>query len=132
MQVFPHHIPDELASRYTADLESALLARALADTGNLPDERAKALLASWLAGTFNAAMAALSGSLADGRGDLVWQPDGDCYRLVWLAPTGLACPLARIYRQDDGTWAALVVAGVRDDPAAAMVAAEWGISRLAA
>ena len=131
MQVFPPDMTDELASRYTAELESALLARALADTGNLPDERAKALLASWLAGTFNAAMAALSESIATGRGDLLWQPDGEGYRLVWLAPTGLACPLARIYGQEDGTWAALVVAGVRDDPAAAMIAAEWGISRLA-
>lgn len=132
MQVFPSGITDELADRYTAELESALLARALADTGNLPDERAKALLASWLAGTFNAAMAALGESIATGRGDLAWQPDGTGYRLVWLAPTGLACPLARIYDQEDGTWAALVVAGVRGDPAAAMIAAEWGISRLAA
>jgi len=132
MKTYPQNLTDEVASRYTADLESALLARALAEAGSLPDERAKALLAAWLTGTFNAAMAALADSVAEGRGELVWQPDGEGYRLTWLAPTGLACPLARIYGQPDGTWAALVVAGVKGDPAEAMVAAEWGISRLTA
>lgn len=35
---------DDLAVRFAAELESALLAQALAATGSLPDERTKALL----------------------------------------------------------------------------------------
>jgi len=118
---------DDLVSRFTAQLESALLAQALAETGGLPDERAKALLGLWVAGTFNASAAALEGVE---RGMLDWQPDGTGHRLVWYMPSGIACPLARVYRQENGTWAALIVAGVRDDLIEAMAAAEWGVSRL--
>lgn len=122
--------PDH-ARRYTAELEAALLARSLADAGGLPDERAKALLSSWLRGVFNASSAGLL-SIGDGRGHIAWEPEGTGYRLKWIAPCGIACPLARIYEQEDGSWAVLIVAAVRDDPASAMMAAEWGISRLAA
>ena len=118
---------DDLVSRFTAQLESALLAQALAETGSLPDERTKALLALWIAGTFNGAAAALEGIA---RGVLDWEPDGSGHRLVWYMPSGLACPLARLYQQENGTWAAFIVAGVRDDLIEAMAAAEWGVSRL--
>lgn len=131
MQTFAQNLDDDIARRFAADLESALLARALAEAGSLPDERTKALLASWLCGTFNAtAYGALT--IADGRGALAWEPEGDGYRLVWLNPAGLACPLARLYRQADGTWVSLIVAGVKDSPDEAMMAAEWGVSRLSA
>jgi hypothetical protein len=122
---------DGHAERFTAELESALLAQALAETGGLPDERAKALLSVWLRGMFNATAASLR-SIGDGRGVLAWESDGEGYRLTWYAPTGFACPLARIYRQGDDTWAAQIVAGVREDAAEAMIAAEWGVVRLAA
>ena len=129
MRSFTDIAGDDTAARYTAELESALLAQALADTGGLGDERTKALLRHWIAGLFNANAAALA-SLADGRGTLAWEPDGSGYRLIWYAPTGMACPLARLYAQENGTWAALIVAGVRDDLIEAMAAAEWGVSRL--
>jgi hypothetical protein len=45
-------------------------------------------------------------------------------------PAGIACPLAHIYPQPDGSWAVLIVAGVRNEITEAMAAAEWGISRL--
>jgi hypothetical protein len=122
---------DDNAERFTAELESALLAQALFGTGGLPDERAQALLSLWLRGTFNATVLNLR-TIGDGCGDMAWEPDGTGYRLTWYTPTGLACPLARIYPQENGSWAALIVAGVRDDAGAAMAAAEWGVSRLTA
>lgn len=118
---------DDLVSRFTAQLESALLAQALAETGSLTDERTKALLALWIAGTFNGAAAALTGIA---RGVLDWEPDGSGQRLVWYMPSGLACLLARLYQQENGTWAALIVAGVRDSLIEGMAAAEWDVSRL--
>lgn len=124
--------PDERAERFIAMLESALLARALAETGPLPYERRRALLSTFLLGTFNAASAAMACTIGEGRGVLDWEPDGQGYRLVWYAPAGLACPLARLYRQENDSWAVLVVAGVCDDPSSAMLCAEWGVSRLAA
>ena len=120
---------DETAARFGSMLESALLARALAETGGLPDERARTLLSTWLRGSFTAAVFAFGGpgSLA---GFLEWEPDGDGHRLVWTLLSGLACPLARLHEQADGSWAALIVAGVSPDLAGAMAAAEWGVSRL--
>lgn len=127
-----HNATDaDAGRRFTAELESALLARTLADAGGQTDERLRALLSSWLCGTFNASAAGLL-SIGDGRGHMAWEADGNGYRLTWYAPSGLACPLARMYPQENGTWAALIVAGVRDDPAAAMMAAEWGVARLTA
>jgi len=131
MRVLSDTVHDDHAARFTAELESALLAQALFGTGGLPDERARALLSHWLRGTFNAAMLDLR-TIGEGRGDIAWEPDGAGYRLTWYGPSGLACPLARIYRQENDSWAALIVAGVRDDAGAAMAAAEWGVSRLAA
>jgi hypothetical protein len=123
--------PDELHENFITMLESALLARALANGPPLCDERTRAVLQMFLIGTFNAAVHGLA-KLGDGRGELTWEREGEGFRLVYMAPTGLACPLARLYPQGNDTWVALVVAGVRDDPAAAMAAAEWGVSRLTA
>lgn len=131
MQTFSAQIGDELADRYTEQLESALMARALAEAGALPDERTRAMLSCWILGNFNFAAAGLR-SIAQGRGFLTWEPDGNGFRLVWQSPTGFACPLARLYPQENDTWAALIVAGVRDDVHEAMAAAEWGVARLTA
>lgn len=119
---------DDLVSHFTAHLESALLAQALAETGGLPDERARALLRLWMAGIFNATAAGLEGIE---RGALNWEPDGTGHRLVWYMSSGIVCPLARIYPQANGTWVSLVVAGVRDELIEAMAIAEWSVSRLA-
>lgn len=120
----------DLAARFAGQLETALMARALAELGSLPEERVNALLRDWLIGDFNARSSDLDGK-GSGRGQLAWEPEqrsGD--RLVWTMPSGLACPLARLYPQENGTWAALVVAGVRDGLIEAMAAAEWGVPRL--
>lgn len=128
MHTFAHDEGDPNAARYAAELESALLARALADTGGLPDERTRALLRDWLAGIFNANAWAIPRDL--GSGTLAWMPDRDGFCLLWTMAGGLVAPLARLYPQPDGTWAAMVVAGVRDTPEAAMLAAEWAVARL--
>lgn len=130
MQTFAHDDGDLNAARYAAALESALLARALADTGGLPSERARALLRDWIAGVFNAHAAAIDCDL--GSGTLAWMPDRDGFRLVWTMASGLVAPLARLFPQPDGSWAAMVVAGVRDTPEEAMLAAEWAVARLTA
>ena len=121
---------DDEVGRYAADLESALLAQALAETGALGPERTKALLRRWLAGAFNASAQHIGE--AGFKGTLSWEPERDSHRLIWYTPSGLACPLARIYPQENGTWAALIVAGVKDDLLEAMLSAEWGIARLTA
>jgi len=127
MRTFDEASDASLATRFASQLESALLARALAEIGGLPDERAKALYRHWLIGTFNGAVGAIE---AINRGVLEWEPDGVGFRLVWYMPAGIACPLARLYQQENGTWAALIVAGVRDDMLEAMAVAEWGVARL--
>jgi hypothetical protein len=119
---------DPVADRYAAELESALLARALSEAGGLPESRARSMLASWVHGTFNAAAYGIP--LLGTGGPLEWEREGNGLRLVWTMPGGLSCPLARLYPQADGSWVALVVAGVKSDPGAAMAAAEWAISRL--
>lgn len=120
----------DLAARFAGQLETALMALALAELGSLPDERVKALLRDWLLGTFNARAADINGS-GSSPGRLAWEPDqASGYRLTWYMPVGIACPLARLYQQENGTWAALIVAGVRDGLIEAMAAAEWGVSRL--
>ena len=129
MRTFDHTDGDDIAARFAAQLETALLAQALAETGSLPDERTKALLAEWLLGTYNASAIALPG-VGGAPGDLRWEPDGSCFRLTWYMAAGLACPLARLYPQANGTWAALILAGVKDELIEAMAAAEWGVSRL--
>lgn len=130
VQTFDNAGTEHGAGRYQAQLENALLAIALAETGNAPD-RQKSLYAAWLIGSFNA-IAHGARRLDEGYGVLDWTPEGDGYRLTWFAPTGLACPLARVYRQPDGSWASLVVAGVRGELIEAMAAAEWAVSRLTA
>ena len=120
---------DELAAHYAAGLENALLAQALAETGCLPNEQTRDLLHQWIMGTFNACAHGIEGAPAL-KGELRWEHDQTGHRLTWLMPSGIACPLARIYPQANDTYVALVVAGVKDDLIEAMAAAEWGISRL--
>ncbi|WP_152048837.1 hypothetical protein [Aureimonas psammosilenae] len=103
---------------------------ALAKTVGAPDSR-KELYANWLIGTFNARAFGLT-SLLSGYGDLLWLPDGEGYRLMWSAPSGLTCHLARLYPQENDTWVTLVVAGVADDLPGAISAAEWAVSLLTA
>jgi len=51
---------------------------------------------------------------------------------IHTALTGIQCSQGRIYQQPDGSWGALVIAGVKDDHHAALAAAEWAIAKLCA
>lgn len=131
MQDFTQAIPDPSSERYAAELDAAMLCAALAQAGEPGTETRKAIYGRWMFGTFNAAACGLKG-IGGGYGVLDWRPDRDGHHLVWHSPAGVACPLARLYPQADGTWAAMVVAGVKDDLLEAMASAEWAISRIAA
>jgi hypothetical protein len=62
---------------------------------------------------------------------LEWIPAGPEHdKLAWHAPCGVTMLLAHVYGQENGTFAAVVVAGVKDDIHQAMGAAEWAIARL--
>lgn len=123
--------PDPIADRYWQDLESALMAQAIVSTADVSPERRKALVRVWIMGTFDAAAAGLEKGFT-GCGLLQWAEQGTIRHLMYHAPYGLTCHLGRAYRQPDGSWAALVVAGVGMDEYEAMAKAEWAVSRLCA
>ncbi|MDP4026625.1 hypothetical protein Q8W71_28865 [Methylobacterium sp. NEAU 140] len=106
-----------------------MLCAALSGAGEDGTETRKAIYSRWLHGSFNGASFALPG-IGHGCGVLDWKPDRDGFSLTWHSPAGVACRLARLYPQADGTWAAMVVAGVKDELPEAMAAAEWAVSRL--
>ncbi|MGB1540211.1 MAG: hypothetical protein ACPG80_04565 [Rickettsiales bacterium] len=91
------------------------------------------LMGRWFEGSFNGAAAHVAEGEESGQGTFEWIQAGptqfDC---IYTAPYGLKCSLARAYEQPDGSWAALVIAGVRDDLWEAIAAAEWAIARLSA
>lgn len=122
---------DPHAERFWDDLESALMAAAIAHQADLRAERIKALRRLWLRGTFNAfAVGPVAGPA--GGGKLEWITNGEEVRLHYTSPRGLQCHLARVYRQPDDSFAAIVVAVVANDPYQAMATAEWAIARLTA
>lgn len=121
---------DPQAERFWEALEAAMLAKTIEHTADLPPERRKALLGLWVQGVFDAAAAGLP--VVAGHGYLTWQEQGSIRHLVYEDPRGLTCALGRAYLQPNGTWAALVVAGVGMDEFEAMGKAEWAISRLTA
>lgn len=119
------------ADRHREDRESALLAAAVRENTELDPLQRKRLLRVWLPGLFNGAASGVDERRVPGSGSFQWMPAGPSnYQLVWHAPYGVSMVLAKIYRQEDGSYAAIVIAGVRDDPAAAMQAAQWAIARL--
>jgi hypothetical protein len=124
---------DHVTDRRRDDWESALLAAAVRENTELDPLQHRRLLRVWLPGLFNAAASGLD---ADGRGTpggggFQWLPAGPGqYQLVWHAPYGVSMVLAKVYGQENGSYAAVVVAGVKDDPAEAMHAAQWAIARL--
>ena len=122
---------DPHAEAYWQNLDSALMARTIEATSDLPPERRKALLSVWLQGVFDAVAAGIPQDF-DSNGLLVWTEEGPLRHLTYHAPTGFACHLGRVYPQPNGTWVALVIAGVADDEHTAMAKAEWAISRLTA
>lgn len=122
---------DHGTDRHREDWESALLAAAARENTELDPLQHKRLLRVWLPGLFNAASHDACERSAPARGGFQWVPAGpEHYQLIWHAPYGVSMVLAKIYRQDNGSYAALVIAGVKDDPAEAMQAAQWAIARL--
>lgn len=122
---------DDQAERYFDDIESALMAATIAGGTDATPERKRALLSLVLENSFGAAVAGYSPRL-HGAGALSWQDEGTLRHLSYQSPTGLMCHLGRVYLQPNGTWAALVVAGVGMDEHEAMAKAEWAIARLTA
>jgi hypothetical protein len=119
-------------SRYKTQWESALLAHTVAATVSLEDPDQKDLLRVWLVGLFNGAgFAAEAEKDGLGGGSLDWRAAGPTqFDLIYRSTYGLVCPLGRAYMQPNGTWAAMVVAGVKDELPEAMASAEWAIARL--
>lgn len=123
---------EALFARYRAEWENGLLAQALATTADPEDK--KRLLQRFYETRFNAAS-----FHAVELGESAWSGDIDFVQagktqhdIIYRAPYGVACSLGRIYQQPDGSWASLVIAGVKDDMYEALAAAEWAIRQLTA
>ena len=118
--------------RHREGWESALLAAAVRENTEMDPRQHKRLLRVWLPGLFNGAACGVDDERhGPGSGAFEWTPAGpDHYQLVWQAPYGVSMVLAKVYRQDSGAYAAVVVAGVKDDIGSAMQAAQWAIARL--
>jgi hypothetical protein len=117
--------------RHREDWECAMLAAAARENTELDPLQHKRLLRVWLPGLFNGAAGGVDERKTPGSGSFQWLPAGPGnYQLIWHAPYGVSMVLAKVYRQNDDSFAAIVVAGVKDDPAEAMQAAQWAIARL--
>lgn len=123
--------PDPIHDFYLERLESAAMAATFASSSDLPPGRTKELLRLWLDGTFNAASHGIDLRQGCGAGLLVWEQSGPTtHDLIYRAVTGMNVSLGRAYRQPNGTWASLVIAGVRNSLEEAQAAAEWAASLL--
>lgn len=117
--------------RYREQWENALLSQTLFDYGQGDDRQRRDLARAWFVGLFNGHAAHVLEEPSEGFGALDWvQASQTQFDLVYSAPYGARYPLGRVYEQPNGTWGALVIAGVKDDPSEAMAAAEWAVSRL--
>lgn len=118
-------------ARYREQWEASLLASVIAGLADLdPADRRDALRAIYL-GSFNGAAFGVYGVDELGGGSLEWTQAGpEQFDLVYTGPSDVKCNLGRVYAQPNGTWAALVVAGAKDDLYAAMASAEWAVARL--
>ncbi len=118
---------------YREQWESALLAALMAGQTDLNDHDRKQLLKRWFEGLFNGIAHAAVEPNMEGNGELEWQQTSPTqFQAVYTAPYGLKCYLAQVYEQPNGSWGALVIAGVKDEPWEAIAAAEWAISKLSA
>lgn len=129
-EVLPQGTREPDFSRYRAQWETALMAQTIGEVASLDASERKEILRAWLQGVYNGASFA-AGSELTSSGNLDWRAAGPSqFDLIYRSSYGFACSLGRAYRQPDGTWAALVIAGVKDDLPAAMAAAEWAVARL--
>lgn len=118
-------------ARYRQQWEASMLASVIAGTADLDAADRKEILRAILEGSFNGAAYGVYDADELGGGNLEWTQAGPTqFDLVYTSSCYAKCNLGRVYSQPDGSWGALVVAGVKDDPYAAMASAEWAIARL--
>ena len=119
-------------SRYRNQWESAALAAALSSV-SLDEFERRELVRTWMNGSFNGAAFGVYDLAGLGQSTLEWAQVGPSqYDFMYASIYGVRMPLGRVYGQPDGSWAALVIAGVKDDMEGAMAAAEWAIAKLTA
>lgn len=129
--VFDTHAIAPDFRRYREQWENALLSLTLFEYGSGADNDHRDLCRQWFFGLFNGHAAHVFEAAEDGFRSLEWMQAGPTqFDLIYTAPYGAKCSLGRVYEQPNGTWASMVVAGVKDDPHEAMAAAEWAVSRL--
>lgn len=123
--------PNRGFDRYREQWEASLLASVIAGMADLSvADRKEALRGIYLGGFNGAAFGVYDGDELSG-GALEWTQAGpQQFDLVYSGRSGIHCNLGRVYAQPNGSWAALVIAGVKDDLSAAMASAEWAIARL--
>lgn len=117
--------------RYREQWENALLSLTMFDHGAGDDDTQRSLCRNWIIGVFNGHAAHAFESPDEGFNALEWKRAGETqFDLIYTSSFGVQCSLGRIYEQPNGTWAALVIAGVKDDRYDAMASAEWAVSQL--
>lgn len=118
-------------AKYRQQWEASMLASVIAGSADLDDADRKEILRAILEGSFNGAAFGVYGADELCGGSLEWTQAGPTqFDLVYKSAYLTGCKIARVYTQPDGSWGALVVAGVKDDAYAAMASAEWAIARL--
>ncbi|MCP4367705.1 MAG: hypothetical protein GY797_06280 [Deltaproteobacteria bacterium] len=118
-------------SRYREQWESGVLAAAIGELASLDNSERKALSRSWLLSSYNGAAFGVYDERDVLHGKIDWVQAGPTqYDCLYTGPYGVKCSLGRVYEQPNGSWAALVIAGVNDDYLQAIGSAEWAITRL--
>jgi len=119
------------ADRYKDQWETGVMAAAVSAMASLdPDER-QALLKRWIIDSYNGASSGIAAEAGDFTAAIEWAQSGPThFDLLYEGPFGMKLSLGRAYQQPNGTWAAMVIAGVKDELEGAMASAEWAISRL--
>lgn len=117
--------------RYKAHWETGVMAAAAEALASLDDEERGALLRRWIIDSYNGASSGITAESDTVSGRFEWRQTGPThYDLLYEGPFEMRCAVGRAYEQPNGTWAAMVIAGVQDDLSEAMASAEWAIARL--
>ena len=118
-------------ARYRAQWETGVMASALAHLADLDAAERKALCRSWVLSAYNGAAFGVYDSHEPLAGNIEWVQAGPTqYDCLYTGPYGVKCALGRVYEQPDGSWAAMIIAGVKDSYLEALASAEWALARL--
>lgn len=124
-----HRKPD--FARYKEQWETGVMAAAISELADLDDSERAALARSWIISSYNGAAFGVYDQDDPFAGRMEWHQSGPThYDLLYTGPFGVQCSLGRVYEQPNGTWAAMVIAGVKDELPGAIAAAEWAVARL--